>query len=136
MPLVSAKTELKFTLLWIIATCGGFLVSLCLIEIGEKPDMGVVQASLGGLAVALPQSFILRHTISAGKWILSTLLAWIAISAIGMGAIGWVVPTTQFLPSRILSGTIYGAIGGFGIGFAQWLAIRQLAALELVLLNG
>ncbi|MBH8556380.1 hypothetical protein I8751_29450 [Nostocaceae cyanobacterium CENA357] len=125
MSLVSAKTELRFTLLWVVATCGGFLLSLCLIEIGEKPDMGVAQAFLGGLAIALPQSLILRHTISAVKWILSTLLAWIAISAMGMGAIGWVIPSTQFLPSRILSGAIHVSIGGFGIGFAQWLAIRQ-----------
>ncbi|WGV28042.1 hypothetical protein [Halotia branconii] len=127
MPLVPAKTELEFTLLWIVATCGGFLMSLCLIEIVEKPeDIGVIQASIGGLMVALPQGLILRHSISAVKWILSTLLAWIAISAIGIGAIGWIViPNSEFFASIILSGAIYGAIGGFGIGFAQWLAIRQ-----------
>jgi hypothetical protein len=122
MPLVRAKTKLRFTLLWIVATFGGFLVSLFLIEIGEKPDIGVVQAALGGLAIAFPQSLILGQTIFSMRWVLSTLVAWAAITVIGVGAVGWIVPTADFIIApRLLS----GAIGGFGIGLAQWLAIRQ-----------
>lgn len=120
MRLISAKTHLRFTLLWIIATFGGFLGSLFFIEIGEKPDIGITQAAIGGLAIALPQSIILRETVFSVKWVLSTAVAWAAIAAIGVGAIGWII-----MPTRLLPGAIYGAMGGFGIGLAQWLAINQ-----------
>jgi hypothetical protein len=56
---------------------------------------------------------------------LSSLLGWSIITAIGIGAVGWFVPSTQFLPLRILSGAIYGGLGGLGIGLTQWLAISQ-----------
>lgn len=120
-----AQTQLKFTLLWILATFGGFVVSLLLIEVGEKTDIGVTQAALGGLAIALPQSLIFRQTVFSVKWILLTTLAWAIITAIGVGAVGWIVPASQFLPSRLLFGAICGAICGLGIGLAQSLAIRQ-----------
>ncbi|MFK0734621.1 MAG: hypothetical protein ACFKPT_00445 [Gloeotrichia echinulata GP01] len=123
MSLKAAKTQLRFTLQWIFATVTGFLLSLLLIEIGEQSDIGVVQAAVGGLAIALSQSLILRHPIFSLRWVLSTLLGWAIITATGIGAVGWIVPTTQFLPLRLFSGAFYGAIGGFGIGFAQWLAI-------------
>lgn len=125
MPSVFAKTPLKFLLLWTVATVGSFLVSLFWIEIGEQSDVGVIQAALGGLAIALPQSFILRETIFCVKWVVSTLLAWILLTAIGVGAMGWVVPDTESLPTRLLFGTTYGAISGFVIGLAQWTAVRQ-----------
>ncbi len=121
-----AKTELSFTLQWIFATFCGFLLSLLLIEIGEKSDIGVLQAIMGALAVALSQSLILRQPVLSLRWVLFTVLGWTAITVMGIGAVGWIVPTTQQLPVRILSGLIYGTIGGFGIGFAQWLAIYQL----------
>ncbi|QSJ14237.1 hypothetical protein JYQ62_20110 [Nostoc sp. UHCC 0702] len=119
------KTQFKFTLLWIAATFGGFLVSLLLIEVGEKPDIGVAQATFGGLAIALPQSLIFRQTVFSVKWILLTAIAWAVITAIGVGAVGWMIPTTQFIRPRLIFGAIYGAIGGLGIGVAQSLAIRQ-----------
>ncbi|OUL32469.1 hypothetical protein BV372_19145 [Nostoc sp. T09] len=120
-----AKTEFSFTLRWTVATFSGFLVSLLLIEIGEQPDLGVLQAVIGGLAIALAQSLILRHTSFYVKWVLFTVLGWTAIAVIGVGALGWFVPTTQVLAFRILSGAFYGAVGGFVIGLAQWLAIYQ-----------
>lgn len=122
---MSAPTELSLTLQWIFATFSGFLLSLLLIEIGEKSDIGVLQAVIGSLAVAISQSLILRQPMLSLKWVFCTLLGWVVITAIGVGAIGWIVPTTEHLPLRILSGLISGAIGGFGIGFAQWLAIYQ-----------
>jgi hypothetical protein len=122
---VSAKTELSFILQWIFATFSGFLLSLLLIEVGEKSDIGVLQAVIGSLAVAISQSLILRQPMLSLKWVLCTLLGWVAITAMGIGAIGWIVPTTEQLPVRIFSGLISGAIGGFCIGFAQWLVIYQ-----------
>ncbi|MCC5639045.1 hypothetical protein LC593_25080 [Nostoc sp. CHAB 5844] len=126
----STKTQFSFTLQWVIATLGGFLVSLCWIEVGEKPDVGVAQASLGSLAIAFPQSLMIRHHILSGRWLLATLLAWATITAMGVGGIGWIVPSTQIFPLRLLWGTTLGTIGGFVIGLAQWTAIRKSVALS------
>lgn len=125
MHLGLSKTELRFTLQWIVATLGGFLLSLFWIEVGEKPDVGVLDAAIGGVAIACCQSLTLQKPIVALKWVLSSLCAWVAITATGIGALGWAVPTTQMLSLRILYGLIYGIISGFGIGFAQWFAIYQ-----------
>ncbi|AFY45447.1 hypothetical protein [Nostoc sp. PCC 7107] len=126
----STKTQFSFTLQWAIATVGGFLVSLCWIEVGEKPDVGVAQASLGGLAIAFPQSLIIRDHILSGRWVLVTLLAWATITAIGVGAVGWIIPSTQIFTLRLLWGTTLGAVSGFMIGLAQWTAIRKSVALS------
>lgn len=120
-----AKTPSKFALLWMIATFGGFLVSLCWIEIGERAEIGVVQAAMGGLAIALPQSLILRENIYTMRWIILTLTAWVLLTAIGMGAVGWSIPASGILSLRLYFGAIHGAFGGFAIGLSQWLAIRQ-----------
>jgi hypothetical protein len=123
--MTSAKTPLKFVLLWILATFGGFLASLCWIEIGERAEIGVIQAAMGGIAIALPQSLILRENIYTIRWIILTVTAWVLLTVIGMGAIGWSVPASQILALRLYFGALYGAFGGFAIGLAQWLAIRQ-----------
>jgi len=125
MPLAPGNTRFSFTWLWTLATFSGFLLSLFLIEVGEKPDIGVVEAALGGFAIALPQGCLLKQPIFCVRWILSSVLGWTVITATGIGAVGWIVPSTQLLPLRLLYGVIYGTIGGFGIGLAQWLAIPQ-----------
>ena len=125
MPFAPENTRFSFTLLWTFATFGGFLLSLLLIEVGEKPDIGVVEAAIGGFAIALPQGCLLKEPVFCVRWILSSLLGWSIITAIGIGAVGWIVPSTQIFPVRIMSGAIYGALGGLGIGLAQWLAILQ-----------
>ncbi|MHC5725621.1 MAG: hypothetical protein ACYTXY_16085 [Nostoc sp.] len=119
------NTRFGLTLLWTLATFGGFLLSLLLIEVGEKPDIGVVEAAIGGFVIALFQGCLLKQPIFCIRWILSSLLGWSMITAIGIGAVGWIVPSTEILPLRILCGAVYGALGGFGIGLTQWLAIPQ-----------
>ncbi|MBD0263354.1 MAG: hypothetical protein ICV78_11720 [Tolypothrix sp. Co-bin9] len=119
------KSELGFTLLWTVTTVSGFLLSLLFIEIGEKADVGILQAAIGSLAIALPQSLILRQRIFSLMWVLSTVLGWIVITAVSVGAMGWIVSTSQFFPFRVVYGSIYAAIGGFAIGFFQWLAISK-----------
>ncbi len=128
MPFVPRNTRFNFTLLWTFATFGGFLLSLLFVEVGEKPDVGVVEAAIGGFAIAFFQGCLLNEPIFCIRWILSSILGWSIITVIGIGAVGWVVPSTQILPLRILSGAIYGALGGLGIGLAQWLAIPQPVA--------
>jgi hypothetical protein len=114
------KTKSSIALPWFFATFGGFLLSLIWIEVGEKPDIGLVEATVGGLAIALPQSYILRHTRFSGRWVLATLLGWAMIALTGVGAVGWIVTTTESLPIRLLWGALSGAIGGLGMGLAQW----------------
>lgn len=128
MPLVPKNTKYSFTCLWTLATFSGFLLSLLLIEIGEQPDIGVVEAAIGGFAIALPQGCLFKEPILCIRWILSSLLGWSLITAIGIGGLGWFVFSTQFLPLRILYGAIYGGLGGLGIGLTQWLAISQPAS--------
>lgn len=125
MLFVPVKTQFSFTLQWTIATLSGFLVSLLFIEIGEKPDLGLLQAMIGGLAIALAQTIMLTHTSFYLKWVLFTMGGWGAIAIIGVGAMGWIVPTTDLLPTRMLYEALSGLIGGFVIGFAQWWAIYQ-----------
>ncbi|MCC5644133.1 hypothetical protein LC607_14485 [Nostoc sp. CHAB 5824] len=128
MRFAPGNTRFDFTLLWTLATFGGFLLSLLFIEVGEKPDIGVVEAAIGGFVIALPQGCLLKEPIFCIRWILSSLLGWSIITVIGIGAVGWIVPSTQILPLRILSGAVYGGLGGFGIGLTQWLAIPQPVA--------
>lgn len=118
--------SVRFIFQWVLATFGGFLLSLLLIEIGDKPDVGVVQGAVGGVTIAFPQAFVLRQRIkNPWLWVLSSLAGWVLIAATGIGAVGWIVPTTQVLALRVFYGAILGAIAGFGIGIAQWLAIRH-----------
>ncbi|QLE58602.1 hypothetical protein [Nostoc sp. TCL26-01] len=124
-PPLFAKYPLKFLLLWIFATFGGFVVSLFWVEIGEQSEIGAISAAVGGLAIALPQSLILRDTIFTLKWILFTPIAWVILTILGVGAVGWIVPNSELLPLRLLYSVTSGIVGGFGIGTAQWLAIRQ-----------
>ncbi|MBD2613529.1 MAG: hypothetical protein RMY62_005950 [Nostoc sp. ZfuVER08] len=119
---------LNFNFLWTLATFTGFLLSLLLIEIGEKPDIGLLEAAMGGFIIALPQGFLLKEPIACIRWILSSLLGWSLITAIGIGGLGWFVFSTQVVPLRIFYGTIYGGLGGLGIGLTQWLATSKPAS--------
>jgi hypothetical protein len=111
----------SFILLWIFATLSGFIFSLLFVEVGEKPDIGILQAIIGSGAIALPQSCILKkYKISSCRWVISTLLTWAVITAVGVGALGWVVPTTGVISLRLVWGSISGGIGGLAAGLAQW----------------
>lgn len=122
MESTSVKPQLSsFALRWTLATLSGFLFSLLFVEVGEKPDIGILQAVFGAIAIALPQGCILRqYNISSYRWVLSTLLTWAVITAVGIGALGWIVPTTEVISLRLIWGSISGGIGGLAIGLAQW----------------
>ena len=119
-PVKSKYQILNFTLKWVFATLMGFLLSLLMIEISEKPDMSILEAAIGSLTISIPQSYLLRKDISPAKWVLSTLFAWVIIAAIGVGVLGWTVTNSAFLPARIFLGMIVGGIGGLFIGVSQW----------------
>ncbi|MBE9258501.1 hypothetical protein [Dolichospermum sp. LEGE 00246] len=123
MQLSSVKSNyisLNFTFKWVFATFLGFLLSLLMIEVSEKPDMSILEAAIGSLTISIPQSYLLRQSIFPGKWVLSTLFSWIIIAVIGVGVLGWTVTISAFLPTRIFLGIIVGGIGGLLIGISQW----------------
>jgi hypothetical protein len=123
MQLLSVETKyriINFAVKWVLATCLGFLSSLLIIEVGENPDLGVMEAAIGSLAIALPQSYLLRKAIDPVKWVLSTLCAWVIMATMGVGVLGWTVTTVNFLPTRVFTGIIIGGIGGLLIGISQW----------------
>ncbi|NET01284.1 MAG: hypothetical protein F6K62_18905 [Sphaerospermopsis sp. SIO1G2] len=103
-----------------ISTLGGFILSLFIIEIGEKPDLEVMEAGFGALIIALPQSYLLRTKVLPFSWIISTILGWVLITIMSLGTLGWFVLSTQFLSFRIFYGIISGGIGGLVIGMTQW----------------
>jgi len=119
MPLASVPTKFSFILLWTLATFGGFLLSLLLIEISDRQGISVVESCVGGLAVALPQSLLRKQSTYIWRWVLSTLLGW-GVMAMTTGAVGWIVPTPEFFLPRLLWGTTLGVTSGFGLGLAQW----------------
>jgi hypothetical protein len=111
---------LIFTLLWIFSTLGSFIFSLLLIEIGEKADVGVLEATIGAFAIAIPQCYLLRKTIFPLSWMISTIIGWVVITALGVGAVGWFVLSTELISFRVFFGIISGGIGGLIIGMTQW----------------
>jgi hypothetical protein len=122
----------KFTLQWAIATFGGFLISLLLIEIGEKSDLNVFQGAVGGLSIALPQAFVLRGRMkNPWLWVWTSLAGWLFLTTAGIGAVGWMVLSTQVLILRVVFGVILGTIAGLSMGLAHWFAIQQHNPLAL-----
>ena len=104
-----------FTLMWSLTTLGSFIFSLFLIEIGDKSDVRVLDVAIGGFAIALPQSYLLRQKILPLSWMISTVLGWVLITTIGVGAVGWFVLSTELFYFRIFFGIISGGIGGIVI---------------------
>ena len=117
---------ISFILLWTVFTGGSFGLSLILIEIGYKQDVGILPAAIGGLIISSMQALMFRRSILfASLWILSSFIGWGIIAASGIGALGWFVINTQNIYSRIIYGFIFGGLGGLGLGFVQWLTVRQ-----------
>lgn len=115
-----------FIFLWTVLTGGSFGLSLMLIEVGYKQDVETLTAVIGGLIIASAQALIFRKSILfASLWILSSFVGWGIISASGIGALGWFVINTPSMYLRIIYGLIFGGLGGLGLGFVQWLVIRQ-----------
>jgi hypothetical protein len=119
------NARLLFTLQWTLATFSAFLISLLFIEIGETPDVGILQAAIGSFAIAFAQTLVLKDRILPVWWMLSISMAWVVITAIGIGAVGWVVPSTNVFVFRISKSLIQGTLAGLAIGLVQWFAIRK-----------
>lgn len=111
---------------WLIATFGGFATSLFWIEIGERHDLGIIQGIIGSIAIATPQSIILKQYISQSRWwIFVTVLTWSLIGLSGFGIVGWFVPQTLEPFLRLLYGIINGAEIGLCLGIAQSFILKR-----------
>ncbi len=111
---------------WLIATFGGFLTSLFWIEIGERHDMSIIEGIIGGIAIATPQSIILKQYISQSRWwVFVTVLTWSLIELSGLGAVGWFVPQTLQPFLRLFYGIINGAEIGLALGIAQSFILKR-----------
>ncbi|MGK7900480.1 MAG: hypothetical protein AB4352_03520 [Hormoscilla sp.] len=120
------KFAYSLWLQWVLATVGGFGLSLLLIEIGERPDMGVWEGLIGGGAIGLGQWLVLRGRIShAWWWIVASIVGWGLIGASDLGALGWAAPRTMQIPLRLIFGFADGLQIGCWLGALQWLVLSR-----------
>ncbi|MEC4983635.1 MAG: hypothetical protein SAJ37_03695 [Oscillatoria sp. PMC 1068.18] len=125
------KTSCVFWLQWILANFGGFLLSLLLIEVGEKPDIGIVEALIGGTIVGLTQTLVLFRRIDrAWLWLFTSMIIWGLLETTQIGAVGWIVPRTLQIDLRLIYGAIHGAEVGICFGIAQWLILAKQISLS------
>jgi hypothetical protein len=111
---------------WNLATLGGFLFSLLLIEVGEKQELGAIEGTIGGAVIGLFQSLVISRILpQTWLWILVNLLGWGLMGGSGFGTLGWFVPSSNLLPLRLVTGIFLGTIGGTWLGIWQWLVMRK-----------
>jgi len=123
---IAVKIASGLWLQWVLATVGGFGLSLLFLEIGERADMGVWSGLIGGGAIGLGQWLVLRGRIrKAWWWILASIVSWGLIGASDLGALGWVAPRTMQIPLRLIFGFGDGVQIGCWLGALQWLVISR-----------
>lgn len=119
------KIKLNFQWQWLLLTCCAFAISLLLLEVGERPDLGWREGLIGGVLVGCAQSLILNQRLGqTWRWVLVCALIWCLMASIGCGAIGWFVPHTTWIPLRILFGLLWGGLAGVLLGVGQALVLK------------
>lgn len=122
-PIESAKM-VRFWFQWVLVTMLGFLVSLCLVEINVRPNVGAMSGAMGGAVIGLAQGMLLKPRVSIAGWVLASLVSWSLIGG-SVGAIGWVAPRTLNLGIRATFGVLDGFLVGALLGVGQWFILRQ-----------
>lgn len=118
--------ESGFGIQWTIHTLMGFLLSLLLIEIGERPDIGVLEGLIGGTIIGILQWMVLRpHLKQSGWWIAISAISWGIMGWSGLGAVGWIAPRTLNISVRLLYGLWEGAKVGFVLGVGQYVLLSH-----------
>ncbi|MEM6449870.1 MAG: hypothetical protein AAF703_06110 [Cyanobacteria bacterium P01_D01_bin.105] len=111
---------------WTSLTWLAFLVSLAVIEVGERGDISFVDGLLGGGLVGFAQWLMLRsHVQRSHRWIWLSALYWGALSLLHIGALGWTAPNTPSLTVRVGAGLFYGFYVGLTLGVGQWWVMRN-----------
>ncbi len=111
---------------WVLGTMGGFFLSLILIEVGEKPDVGVGAGLIGGAMIGWAQSWVLKeHVTDSWRWMWISVIAWGLVGGSSLGAVGWIAPAGEAIVFRTIYGALHGGAFGIWMGVAQWFALRQ-----------
>lgn len=121
------KSGIIFCLQWIVITVLGFVVSLCWVEVGFRPEMQLIQGAIGGLVIGTAQWLVLQQQLPrAGWWIVATAIAWGLIGHSKFGALGWVVPRGMYsVGLRSLYGGFDGLQAGALLGALQYFVLRK-----------
>ncbi|MGK7942584.1 MAG: hypothetical protein AB4062_20985 [Crocosphaera sp.] len=128
LSIIKNKNKIKFNYcIWTIMTVFGFLSSLIWIEIGETPDLKIIQGMIGGTIIGSFQALILsRFFPHAWLWILATLIPWGLMGGSQWGVMGWFVPRTELIMVRLQTGLILGGITGIWVGLWQWFVLKSV----------
>ncbi|HIK11478.1 MAG TPA: hypothetical protein IGS52_14635 [Oscillatoriaceae cyanobacterium M33_DOE_052] len=111
---------------WFLGTMGAFFLSLLLIEVGEKPDLGVGYGLIGGAVIGLAQSWVLKEYIAhSWRWMWMSVIAWGLVGGSSVGVVGWITPAGEAIVFRAIYGALHGAAFGIWMGVAQWFALRH-----------
>jgi hypothetical protein len=111
---------------WMLGTLASFWASLLVVEVGERPELGTMEGTLGGVMVGAVQSLLLSQYFSqTWLWAAANGVSWGLLAGSGLGAMGWVAPSTDSLSLRCFWGAVFGAIGGLWLGSWQWLVLRE-----------
>lgn len=115
-----------FCFKWTGSTFIGFLLSLLLIEVGQRGELTTTDAMIGGTVIGLTQALVLGQFFpNTWLWIFVNLIAWGLLAGGDIGVIGWVAPNSMVLNVRLIYGLIFGAMVGFWLGLWQWSIIRS-----------
>ncbi len=124
--MLSPRMNSGFVVQWTLNTLMGFLLSLLLIEVGERPDIGLIEGLTGGTLIGIMQWLVLRSYVpQAWLWVILSSVSWAAIAGSGLGPIGWIAPRTLSLPIRLYYGLWEGAKVGLILGTGQSLLLMQ-----------
>ncbi|MDJ1183113.1 hypothetical protein [Roseofilum casamattae] len=119
-------TESGFSFRWTLYTLIGFVLSLLLIEVGERPDIGIIEGLIGGTIIGIVQWIVLQPYLKgAWWWIIISSLSWAIMGWSGLGAIGWTAPRTLSLSLRFFYGMLEGARTGFILSVGQYLLLSR-----------
>ncbi len=111
---------------WTGVTLIGFLCSWVWVEIGELPDLNILQAMIGATMIGFFQALSLsRFLANAWLWILSTFISWSLMAGTSLGVVGWFAPRTELIMVRLITGLTLGSIAGIWVGFWQWLILKS-----------
>ncbi len=112
---------------WTGVTIIGFLFSLIWVQIGELPDLKILQAMIGATIIGFLQALILsRFFAHSWLWILCTLIPWILMAETSLGVVGWFAPRTELIMVRLTTGLKLGSIAGIWLGLWQWLVLQSV----------
>ena len=114
---------------WTALTWLAFLLSLLLVEVGERSSAFWADGLLGGGLVGLAQWRMLPAELRGGyRWVIASLLGWGVLALSPVGAVGWIAPDSPDPWLRGLLGILYGAGAGLVLGGSQWAVLRRRVA--------